>query len=283
MDEQPRLTRKARQMTNGNGKKKVLITGGAGLIGSILIDRLSDRYTLSSLDLKEADGVPSHVASLDDLDAMQPAFKGIDAVVHLAADRSSFAEWDSVLPNNLIGTYNVFEASRREGVKRVIFASSNHATGGNYLDEPWIMVGTGQFDKLEAGKYPLVNEQTMIRPDGFYGVSKAFGEAIGSYYNDYHGVSSIHLRIGWVISTDDPTFSPFALSLCSATATPHRSSSDPSMRQTISATASTTQRPTTCGRFSTSTSPKPNSVTLPKTTPAASLPKGHRRSGISRR
>ena len=118
-----------------------------------------------------------------------------------------------MLPNNLVGTYNVFEASRREGVKRVIFASSNHATGGNYLDEPWSLVGTGQFDKLEAGKYPLVDEDTMIRPDGFYGVSKAFGEAIGIYYNDYHDVGSIHLRIGWVISTDDPTFSPFALSL----------------------------------------------------------------------
>ena len=200
-------------MAEGNGRKKVLITGGAGLIGSILIDRLGDRYEMSSLDLKEADGVPSHVASLDDLDAMQPAFAGIDAVVHLAADRSSYAEWESVLPNNLVGTYNVFEASRRESVKRVIFASSNHATGGNYLDEPWSLVGSGQFDKLEAGAYPLVGEDTMIRPDGFYGVSKAFGEAIGSYYNDYHSVSSIHLRIGWVISSDDPTFSPFALSL----------------------------------------------------------------------
>ena len=196
-----------------DAKKKVLITGGAGLIGSILIERLGERYALSSLDLTEADGVPSHVASLDDLDAIQPAFVGMDTVVHLAADRSAYAEWDSVLTNNLVGTYNVFEASRREGVKRVIFASSNHATGGNYLDEPWSLVGTGQFEKLEAGKYPLIAEDTMIRPDGFYGVSKAFGEAIGSYYNDYHVVSSIHLRIGWVISTDDPTFSPFALSL----------------------------------------------------------------------
>ena len=200
-------------MSDGNGKKKVLITGGGGLIGGVLIDRLGDRYNLSSLDLKEADGVPSHVASLEDLDAMQPAFAGVDAVVHLAADRSAYAEWDSVLPNNLIGTYNIFEASRREGVKRVIFASSNHATGGFYLDEPWSLVGTGQFDKLEAGAYPLVDEDVMIRPDGLYGVSKAFGEAIGSYYNDYHSLGSIHLRIGWVISTDDPTFSPFALSL----------------------------------------------------------------------
>ena len=145
-------------MAEGNSRKKVLITGGAGLIGSVLIDRLGDRYEMSSLDLREAVGVPSHVASLDDLDAMQPAFEGIDAVVHLAADRAAYAEWDSVLPNNLVGTYNVFEASRREGVKRVIFASSNHATGGFYLDEPWSLVGSGQFDKLEADAYPLVDE-----------------------------------------------------------------------------------------------------------------------------
>ena len=197
----------------GDAKKKVLITGGAGLIGGVLIDRLGDRYNLSSLDLRDAEGVPSHVASLDDLEAMQPAFEGIDTVVHLAADRAAYAEWDSVLSNNLVGTYNVFEASRREGVKRVIFASSNHATGGNYLVEPWVHVANGDFAKLTAGEYPLVDEDAMIRPDGFYGVSKAFGEALGSYYNDYHGVSSIHLRIGWVISTDDPSFSPFALSL----------------------------------------------------------------------
>ncbi len=200
-------------MAEDAAKKKVLITGGAGLIGSILIDRLGDRYDLSSLDLKPADGAKSTVASLDDLDAIQPAFAGVDAVVHLAADRSSYAEWDSVLSNNLVGTYNVFEASRREGVKRVIFASSNHATGGNYQVEPWVHIAEGNFGKLSEGDYALVDEDAMIRPDGFYGVSKAFGEAIGSYYNDYHGVSSIHLRIGWVISSDIPTFSPFALSL----------------------------------------------------------------------
>ena len=138
-------------MADANGKKKVLITGGAGLIGSVLIDRLGDRYELSSLDLKDADGVPSRVASLDDLDDMQPAFAGIDSVVHLAADRAAYAEWDSVLPNNLVGTYNVFEASRREGVKRVIFASSNHATGGFYLGrtlESWWVPGSSTSSKL---------------------------------------------------------------------------------------------------------------------------------------
>ena len=200
-------------MSTTASKRKVLITGGAGLIGSILIDRLGGTYDISSLDLRPADGVPSTVASLDDYDAMRPAFDGIDSVVHLAADRSAYAAWDSVLPNNLVGTYNVFEASRDAGVKRVVFASSNHATGGFYLEPPWKHIADGDFDQLVPGEYALVDESAPIRPDGFYGVSKAFGEAIGSYYNDYHGLASIHLRIGWVISTDDPTFSPFALSL----------------------------------------------------------------------
>ena len=194
-------------------KRKVLITGGAGLIGSILNEKLGDTYDMSSLDLNPADGVPSTVASLDNYDAMRPAFDGIHSVVHLAADRSAYAEWDSVLSNNLVGTYNVFEASRDAGVKRVVFASSNHATGGFYLVPPWKHIADGDFDQLAAGEYALVDESYPIRPDGFYGVSKAFGEAIGSYYNDYHGLASIHLRIGWVISSDDPGFSPFALSL----------------------------------------------------------------------
>ena len=189
----------------------------------------------------------------------------------------------SVLPNNLVGTYNVFEASRREGVKRVIFASSNHATGGNYLDEPWSLVGTGQFDKLEVGNYPLVNEQTMIRPDGFYGVSKAFGEAIGSYYNDYHGVASIHLRIGWVISTDDPTFSPFALSLWLS----HRDTAQIIQRSIDAPRGFALRHLLRNVRQHVEDlrhQPRQNraGLLLQKMDRAASSPTGHRRSGISR-
>lgn len=198
---------------SSSDKRKVLITGGAGLIGTILTERLGHIYDISSLDLKPSDNAPSTVASLDDYEAIRPAFNDIDSVVHLAADRSAYADWDSVLPNNLVGTYNVFEASRDAGVRRVIFASSNHATGGFYLVPPWKHIADGDFDQLTAGEYALVDESYPIRPDGFYGVSKAFGEAIGSYYADYHQLSSIHLRIGWFISSDDPSFSPFALSL----------------------------------------------------------------------
>lgn len=194
-------------------RRKVLITGGAGLIGSILIDKLSDRYDFTSFDLKEASGARSVVGDLSELAAVESAFAGHDAVVHLAADRDAGAKWESALKNNFISTYNVFEAAKRTGVRRVVFASSQHATGGFYLDEPWRHIVDGEFGKLKPGEYELLDETCRIRPDGYYGASKAYGEALGSYYLDYHGLSSMHLRIGWVLSKDNPTFSPFALSL----------------------------------------------------------------------
>ncbi|MBI21161.1 MAG: hypothetical protein CL780_02815 [Chloroflexi bacterium] len=194
-------------------KKKILITGGAGLIGSILIKKLGSKFDFSSLDIKKVKGLKSHVANLSDLDNILPAFEDIDTVIHLAADRSAEAPWNSVLKNNLIGTYNVFEAAKRLNCQRVIFASSNHASGGFYNLNPWKHIFKGKFNKLKKNSYPLIDESYRIRPDGYYGVGKAYGESIGSYYSDYHGISSMNLRIGWVISDDDPTFSPFALSL----------------------------------------------------------------------
>jgi nucleoside-diphosphate-sugar epimerase len=194
-------------------KKKVVITGGAGLIGSILISKLSDRYDFTSLDLREAKGARSIVGDLSDFDRVKAAFEGHDAVVHLAADPAVKASWDSALKNNFVSTYNVFEAAKQAGMERVVFASSQHAVGGFYLDEPWKLICEDQPEKLTPGQYPLIDETCPIRPDGYYGTSKAYGEALGSYYNDYHGLSSIHIRIGWVISTDKPDFSAFALSL----------------------------------------------------------------------
>ena len=194
-------------------RPKVLITGGAGLIGSILIDKLSAQYEFTSFDLQEAEGVDSIIGDLHDFSAIEAAIAGHEAVIHLAADTRVEADWESTLKNNFISTYNVFEAAKMTGVKRVVFASSQHATGGFYLEEPWKFIVEGEFDKLTHGQYELVNETCRIRPDGYYGASKAYGEALGSYYLDYHNMSSIHVRIGWVMGRNDPTFSPFALSL----------------------------------------------------------------------
>jgi nucleoside-diphosphate-sugar epimerase len=140
------------------------------------------------------------------------AFRGQHTVIHLAADPRVESAWASTLRHNIIGTYNVFEAARQAGVQRVIFASSQHATGGFYLDEPYKAIVEGRYQDVPQD-YPLVDETCPIRPDGYYGTAKAFGEALGSYYWDYHQLSSLHLRIGWVLATDNPTFSPFALTL----------------------------------------------------------------------
>lgn len=192
--------------------KKVLVTGMSGQIGGIMRARLSDRYALSGLDVKPVDGFEVQVADLASLEAIQPAFEGVDTVVHLGADPSPRASWDSVLNNNLIATRNVYEAARVAGVKRVVFASSNHVVGYVPLkEEPYKAIYEGRLSDVRR-PFPML-DASVLRPDSYYGVSKAFGESLGSYFHDAHGISVICIRIGWVMTPDDPGFHPAALSL----------------------------------------------------------------------
>ena len=193
-------------------KKRVLVTGMGGQIGGIIRRELGERYELSGIDRADVDGVPVTVADIADLNAILPAFEGIDAVVHLGADPSPQASWESVLSNNLIGTRNVYEAARLSGVNRVVFASSNHAVGNYPLkQDPYKAIYDGRTGEVRRPFPPITHE--MLRPDSYYGVSKAFGESLGSFFHDEYGVSIICLRIGWVMTPDDPAFSPAALSL----------------------------------------------------------------------
>ena len=193
-------------------KKRALVTGMAGQIGGIIRRRLGDRYELSGIDRVGVAGVPVTVADIADLEAIRPAFEGIDAVVHLGADPSPRASWDSVLRNNIVGTRNVYEAARLAGVKRIVFASSNHVVGNYPLrQDPYKAIYDGQLGEVRRPFPPLTTD--LIRPDSYYGVSKSFGESLGSYFHKEYGVSVICLRIGWVMTPDDPSFSPAALSL----------------------------------------------------------------------
>lgn len=192
--------------------KKVLVTGLAGKIGGIIRCNLSGKYSLSGLDLEGVPGFPTTTGNLSNLDEILPAFKGIDTVVHLAADPNHQGGWETNLENNIIGTRNVYEAARISGVKRIIFASSNHALGFYPLkDNPYKQIYDGDFEAIRQPIKPLTTD--LIRPDGYYGVSKAFGESLGSYFHDEYGISVICMRIGWVMEPDDPTFAPSALSL----------------------------------------------------------------------
>jgi len=192
--------------------KKILITGGAGLVGSILINNLKNKFEIRTLDQRSVEGIDSRVGDISNLESILPAFENIDTVVHLAGDRRVHGDWYSILNNNITGIYNIYEASRISGVKRVVFASSQHATGGFYDVEPWSFINNGEYEKLPSNYKPL-DETCRIRPDSYYGASKSFGESLGSYYSDFYNLSTIHIRIGWVISDDDPTFSPISLNL----------------------------------------------------------------------
>ena len=192
--------------------KKILITGGAGLVGSILINNLKNKFEIRTLDQRSVEGIDSRVGDISNLESILPAFENIDTVVHLAGDRRVHGDWNSILNNNITGIYNIYEASRISGVKRVVFASSQHATGGFYDVEPWSFINNGEYEKLPSNYKPL-DETCRIRPDSYYGASKSFGESLGSYYSDFYNLSTIHIRIGWVISDDDPTFSPISLNL----------------------------------------------------------------------
>ncbi len=162
----------------------VAITGGAGNISTAIRPILREHYRLRLLDVREPatdlGGDEFHKVDVSRLEEMESALAGANAVVHLAANPSTQGTWSSVLSNNIVGTRNVFEAARRQGANKIVFASTNHVMGFYNLDQMW-----------------PITTQAPVRPDSLYGVSKAFGEALGRYYADAFGVSVICLRIGW--------------------------------------------------------------------------------------
>jgi len=161
--------------------RQILITGAAGEIGRVLRAGLyNGRRQLRLLDIKPQEparaGEECVAADLADTSALLDAMRGVDCIVHLEGVPRE-GTWDAILPNNVIGTYNLFEAARAAGVRRVIFASSNHVIGYYRATQK---VGIAEPE----------------RPDSRYGVSKAFGEALGRLYADKYGLEVACLRIG---------------------------------------------------------------------------------------
>jgi dTDP-4-dehydrorhamnose reductase len=113
------------------------------------------------------------------------------------------APWDSLLDPNIVGTYNVYEAARAAGVKRVIFASSGATVAGLHTEEPYKALVEGRYSDV-GGSWPMATHESMPRPLGLYGVTKVFGEVLGRYYADNSPLSVICLRIGWVGKEDRP-------------------------------------------------------------------------------
>jgi nucleoside-diphosphate-sugar epimerase len=185
----------------------VVVTGSGGRIGTLLRQALADTYDLRGIDRVPSPGMPGAlVAHLTDLDAILPAFKGADAVVHLAADPRHTPDiwWDTLIPDNVVATANVYEAARRGGVRRVVFFSSMHVCGMYENDPPWSRIASGDYAGLDPAAVPLVTADMPARPDGPYAVSKIFGEALGQYYAEAHGMEVVVVRLGTVGRDDRP-------------------------------------------------------------------------------
>ena len=156
--------------------KTVLITGATGDVGTHLARELAGKYKLRLSDrrpLKAKNFVKADISKMADCLRIT---KGVDAIIHLGG-YSVEGPWEGILQANIIGCYHMFEAARRNGVKRIVFPTSNHATGFYRRDE-----------KIDHRVYP--------RPDSRYGVSKVFGEALGRLYADKYGMEFLMVRIG---------------------------------------------------------------------------------------
>ena len=160
--------------------KTILITGAAGDVGTHLRRELAGKYQIRASDLRDLKEkftgqrfMRADIAKF--ADALRIT-RGVDAVIHLGG-YSVEGPWEGILSANIIGCYNVFEAARRNGVKRILFPTSNHATGFYRRDQ-------------------TIDHRVYPKPDSRYGVSKVFGEALGSLYADKYGMEVFCMRIG---------------------------------------------------------------------------------------
>jgi nucleoside-diphosphate-sugar epimerase len=162
-------------------RERILITGPGGRIGPNIVPLLREHFSLRLLDAKPLAQVADDEmvqADIRDFDALRKACDGVNAMVHLAAVSDEDDFHTRLLPMNLVGAYNAFEAARQAGVRKVIFASTCQ-TVLNYGEGVW------------------VTTEMPVRPYTVYASTKVFGEALARYYSDHHGMSMICLRIAW--------------------------------------------------------------------------------------
>ncbi|MEJ8572638.1 NAD(P)-dependent oxidoreductase [Microbaculum marinum] len=160
--------------------KLILLTGAAGGAARMIRPLLREHYRLRLSDIApvgdRTDDEEDVPADLADFDALRKAVEGVDGIVHFGG-YSVEGPWPAILSANIEGTYNIFEAARMEGVKRLVFASSNHAVGFYRRDQ-------------------TIGVDVTPKPDSRYGASKAFGESLGSLYAEKYGAEVLSIRIG---------------------------------------------------------------------------------------
>ncbi len=189
-----------------NQPQRVLITGASGLIGTITIKNLSNKYAFSGLSRRRVAGIPHTQGSITDLKALQQASKGMDMVLHLAAETEDYDDWEKVMEVTIGGTLNMYRAAHEAGVKRVVFMSTGSLMCGYewYEGSPYGALARNEIQKLPPTEKTLTHTDPP-RSDSFYGVGKLFGENTGRLFSDRYGMSVICIRLGAVLPNDKPT------------------------------------------------------------------------------
>jgi uronate dehydrogenase len=185
--------------------QKVLITGAAGLAGSILWSGLDKHYSLVGIDTRRVRDRDVRRGDLTRIRSVQSAFQGVDAVIDLAATADQEAPWRQIWKNNVRATMNALEAALQHGVRRYVFASSSHVTGMYEHEPPYSAIVAGEYEGLDPDSIPLISAASPVRPDSPYAIGKALGEAAARYYSDTFGLSAVCLRIGTIRPQDRPT------------------------------------------------------------------------------
>jgi nucleoside-diphosphate-sugar epimerase len=174
---------------------KVGITGAEGHIGTTLREGLATEFKVSAFTLGPQPW-ESTVADLSVETDVHGIFDGLDAVIHLAADPSPAGSWDSMLKNNISATFSVLEECRLAGVRKVVFASTNHTQHGDTMG--------GAPEILDMSKRLMLRLNDPPNPTSLYGVSKLTGEQLGRYFATHHGIQFVALRIGATDRSDTP-------------------------------------------------------------------------------
>ena len=196
--------------------KKILITGVSGLIGSTVYQRLiqePERYDVYGFSRRRVPSVrvpegrdlqiPDenfHSGTVQDMAAIKKAVAGMDAVVHMAA---TWDRWDDILPHNLVGAYNLYQACQEAGVKRLVAASTIQVSDGQRRAEPYRSIAAREYENV-PDDFARVTSAEPAEPRNLYAASKVWAESLARVYAHTSDLSCLCIRIGWVVAEDRP-------------------------------------------------------------------------------
>ena len=178
-------------------KPKVLVTGASGLIGGLIWKNLGHKYEFSGLNRSPLKEIPTTQADITNLNEIMPAFENIDMVVHMANHTKDANDWEKHSSVGMLGTRNVYEASRLNGVKRIVLGSTGDTMTGYEMEYPYGELAAGKYGSVKA-PWKMITEKDPTRPKSVYGACKIFCEALGHFYSDRYDISIICIRLGLV-------------------------------------------------------------------------------------